>query len=126
LLIKGTQESAIVNAVIVFIKVGIVLLFIGIGWQFIKPENHTPYLIPEGTAAVVDSAGKVIADYSPFNKHGWGGVLGGAAVVFFAFIGFDAVSTAAQEAKNPKRDMPIGILGSLVVCTILYIYLDTF
>jgi APA family basic amino acid/polyamine antiporter len=97
------------------------LLFIGIGWQFIKPENHTPYLIPEGTAAVVDSAGKVIADYSPFNKHGWGGVLGGAAVVFFAFIGFDAVSTAAQEAKNPKRDMPIGILGSLVVCTILYI-----
>jgi len=121
LLIKGTQESAIVNAVIVFIKVGIVLLFIGIGWQFIKPENHTPYLIPEGTAAVVDSAGKVIADYSPFNKHGWGGVLGGAAVVFFAFIGFDAVSTAAQEAKNPKRDMPIGILGSLVVCTILYI-----
>ncbi|BDQ12029.1 amino acid permease [Sediminibacterium sp. TEGAF015] len=121
LLIKGTQESAIVNAVIVFIKVGIVLLFIAIGWQFIKPENHTPYMIPEGTAAVVDSAGKVIADYSPFNKHGWGGVLGGAAVVFFAFIGFDAVSTAAQEAKNPKRDMPIGILGSLVVCTILYI-----
>jgi len=121
LLIKGTQESAIVNAIIVFIKVAIVLLFIAIGWQFIKPENHTPYLIPEGTAAVVDSAGKVIADYSPFNKHGWGGVLGGAAIVFFAFIGFDAVSTAAQEAKNPKRDMPIGILGSLVVCTILYI-----
>ncbi len=121
LLIKGTQESAIVNAIIVFIKVAIVLLFIAIGWQFIKPENHTPYLIPEGTAAVVDSAGKVIADYTPFNKHGWGGVLGGAAIVFFAFIGFDAVSTAAQEAKNPKRDMPIGILGSLVVCTILYI-----
>ncbi len=121
LLIKGTQESAIVNAVIVFIKVAIVLIFIAVGWQFIKPENHTPYMIPEGTAAVVDSAGKVIADYSPFNKHGWGGVLGGAAVVFFAFIGFDAVSTAAQEAKNPKRDMPIGILGSLVVCTVLYI-----
>lgn len=121
LLIKGTQESAIVNAIIVFIKVGIVMIFIAVGWQFIKPENHTPYLIPEGTAPVLDSAGKVIADYSPFNKHGWGGVLGGAAVVFFAFIGFDAVSTAAQEAKNPKRDMPIGILGSLVVCTILYI-----
>ncbi len=66
-------------------------------------------------------AGKVIADYSSVFKHGWGGVLGGAAIVFFAFIGFDAVSTAAQEAKNPKRDMPIGILGSLVVCTILYI-----
>lgn len=121
LLIKGTQESAVVNAIIVFIKVGIVMIFIAVGWQFIKPENHTPYLIPEGTAPVLDSAGKVIADYSPFNKHGWGGVLGGAAVVFFAFIGFDAVSTAAQEAKNPKRDMPIGILGSLVVCTILYI-----
>ncbi|MFM2363011.1 MAG: hypothetical protein RLZZ316_1913 [Bacteroidota bacterium] len=121
LLIKGTQESAFVNAIIVFIKVAIVILFIALGWQFIKPENHTPYLIPEGTPAVVDQAGKVIADYSGWNKHGWGGILGGAAIVFFAFIGFDAVSTAAQEAKNPKRDMPIGILGSLVVCTILYI-----
>lgn len=121
LLIKGSQESAIVNMIIVFIKVAIVLLFIAIGWQFINPANHTPYLIPEGTAPVVDQAGKVIADYSGWNKHGFGGVLGGAAIVFFAFIGFDAVSTAAQEAKNPKRDMPIGILGSLAVCTILYI-----
>jgi len=121
LLIKGTQESAVVNMIIVIIKVAIVILFIVIGWQFIKPENHTPYLIPAGTPPVVDQAGKVIADYSGWNKHGWGGVLGGAAIVFFAFIGFDAVSTAAQEAKNPKRDMPIGILGSLVVCTLLYI-----
>lgn len=121
LLIKGVQESATVNMVIVFIKVSLVILFIAIGWQFIKPENHTPYLIPEGAAAVKDQAGKVIADYSAWYHHGWGGVLGGAAIVFFAFIGFDAVSTAAQEAKNPKRDMPIGILGSLVVCTILYI-----
>jgi basic amino acid/polyamine antiporter, APA family len=121
LLIKGTQESAIFNAIIVFVKVAIVLIFIVIGWQFINPANHTPYLIPEGTPPVVDQAGKVIADYSGVFKHGWGGVLGGAAIVFFAFIGFDAVSTAAQEAKNPKRDMPIGILGSLVVCTILYI-----
>jgi APA family basic amino acid/polyamine antiporter len=121
LLIKGTQESAIVNAIIVFVKVAIVILFIALGWQYIRPENHTPYFIPEGTAAVTDNAGKVIADYTGFFKHGWGGVLGGAAIVFFAFIGFDAVSTAAQEAKNPKRDMPIGILGSLVVCTILYI-----
>lgn len=121
LLIKGTQESAFVNAIIVFIKVAIVLLFIAIGWQYIKPENHTPYLIPEGTPAVVDQGGKVIAEYTGFFKHGWGGILGGAAIVFFAFIGFDAVSTAAQEAKNPKRDMPIGILGSLLVCTILYI-----
>lgn len=121
LLIKGTQESAFVNMIIVFIKVSIVLLFIGIGWQFIMPANHVPYMIPEGTPPVVDSAGKVIADYSGVFKHGWGGVLGGAAIVFFAFIGFDAVSTAAQEAKNPKRDMPIGILGSLLVCTVLYL-----
>jgi APA family basic amino acid/polyamine antiporter len=121
LLIKGTQESAMVNAIIVAVKVSIVLIFIAVGWQFIDPANHDPYLIPENTPAVLDSAGQVIADYSGWNKHGWGGVLGGAAIVFFAFIGFDAVSTAAQEAKNPKRDMPIGILGSLVVCTILYI-----
>lgn len=121
LLIKGTQESATVNAIIVFIKVAVVLIFIAIGWQFIKPENYVPYLIPENTPPVLDNAGKVIADYSQWNKHGWGGILGGAGIVFFAFIGFDAVSTAAQEAKNPKRDMPIGILGSLVVCTILYI-----
>jgi APA family basic amino acid/polyamine antiporter len=109
-LIKGTQESAKLNGIIVFIKVAIVLLFIVLGWQFIKPENHTPFMIPEGTPG-----------HEGFFKWGWGGVLGGAAIVFFAFIGFDAVSTAAQEAKNPKRDMPIGILGSLVICTILYI-----
>ena len=121
LLIRGTQESAMVNAVIVFIKVAVVLVFIALGWQFINPENYVPYLIPANEPPVVDQAGKVIADYSPWNKHGWGGILGGAGIVFFAFIGFDAVSTAAQEAKNPKRDMPIGILGSLVVCTILYI-----
>ena len=110
LLIKGTQESATVNAIIVFVKVAIVLVFIVVGWQFIKPENHTPYLIPEGTIG-----------HEGFFKWGGGGVLGGAAIVFFAFIGFDAVSTTAQEAKNPKRDMPIGILGSLAVCTVLYI-----
>ena len=110
LLIKGTQESALVNAIIVFIKVAIVLIFIAVGWQFINPANHDPYLIPAGTPG-----------HEGVFKHGWGGVLGGAAIVFFAFIGFDAVSTAAQEAKNPARDMPIGILGSLLVCTILYI-----
>src|SRR5688572_12988293 len=110
LLIKGTQESAMVNAVIVFIKVAIVLVFIAIGWQFIKPENHIPYIIPAGTPG-----------YEGEWNHGFKGILTGAGIVFFAFIGFDAVSTAAQEAKNPKRDMPIGILGSLVVCTILYI-----
>ncbi|MDZ4716544.1 MAG: amino acid permease [Cytophagales bacterium] len=110
LLIKGTQESAFVNAIIVVLKVTIVLVFIFVGWQFINPANHTPYFIPEGTPG-----------HDSFRQWGYGGVLGGAAIVFFAFIGFDAVSTAAQEAKNPKRDMPIGILGSLVFCTILYI-----
>ncbi len=121
LLIKGTQESAAFNTLIVFVKVTIVVIFIAVGWQFIDPANQTPYLIPAGTPPVLDGAGKEIISYDGFFKHGWGGVLGGAAIVFFAFIGFDAVSTAAQEAKNPKRDMPIGILGSLVVCTVLYI-----
>ncbi|MBX7124448.1 MAG: amino acid permease [Cyclobacteriaceae bacterium] len=109
-LIKGTQESATLNAIIVFIKVSIVLIFIAIGWGFINDANYTPFTIP------ADMPG-----HEPWNRHGWFGVLGGAGIVFFAFIGFDAVSTAAQEAKNPKRDMPIGILGSLVVCTILYV-----
>ncbi len=110
LLIRGTQESASVNAVIVFLKVAIVLVFIAVGWSFIKEANHIPYMIPEGTPG-----------HEGFFKHGYGGILGGAAIVFFAFIGFDAVSTTAQEAKNPGRDMPIGILGSLAVCTVLYI-----
>ena len=120
LLIKGTQESATVNAVIVFIKVAIVMVFIAIGWSFIKSENHTPYLIPADAKDALQPDGTLYS-YAGFFNHGWGGVLKGAAIVFFAFIGFDAVSTAAQEAKNPKKDMPIGILGSLVVCTILYI-----
>lgn len=110
LLIKGTSESAKVNAIIVFIKVSIVLIFIAIGWGFVNPANHVPYMIPEG-----------VAGHEGVFRHGWGGVLGGAGIVFFAFIGFDAVSTAAQEAKNPSKDMPIGILGSLAVCTVLYV-----
>ena len=110
LLIKGTEESAKVNAIIVYVKVGIVLLFIGLAWGYINPANHTPYLIPEG-----------IVGHEGIFRHGWGGVLGGAGIVFFAFIGFDAVSTAAQEAKNPAKDMPLGILGSLAVCTLLYV-----
>jgi len=111
LLIKGTSESATVNAVIVAVKVTIVVSIIILGWKFINPANHTPMLIPDNFDAA----------HSSFLRHGWGGVVGGAGVVFFAFIGFDAVSTAAQETINPGRDMPIGILGSLVVCTILYI-----
>jgi APA family basic amino acid/polyamine antiporter len=109
-LIRGSKESAAFNAIIVMVKVAIVLAFVAIGWKFINAANHTPYIIPENTPG-----------HEGFFAHGWGGILKGAGIVFFAFIGFDAVSTAAQEAKNPKRDMPIGILGSLVVCTILYI-----
>jgi basic amino acid/polyamine antiporter, APA family len=110
LLIKGMQESTLVNGIIVFIKVGIVLLFIAIGWKFINAANYSPFIIPEATPG-----------HEAWNRHGWGGVLGGAGIVFFAFIGFDAVSTAAQETKNPKRAMPIGILGSLIICTILFV-----
>lgn len=120
LLIRGTQQSAWVNAVIVFIKVAIVLVFIAIGWQFINPENHTPYFIPADQPPAQLGDGTQYS-YAPTFNHGFAGVLRGAAIVFFAFIGFDAVSTAAQEAKNPKRDMPIGILGSLAICTVLYI-----
>ena len=90
-LIKGTQESASLNAVIVFVKVAIVLIFIAIGWSYIRPENYEPFIIPEGTPG-----------HDTFREFGWGGVLGGAGIVFFAFIGFDAVSTAAQEAKKPQ------------------------
>ncbi|KGO86414.1 amino acid permease [Flavobacterium rivuli WB 3.3-2 = DSM 21788] len=113
LLIKGTQESAFVNGLIVLVKVAIVVLVIVLGWQFINPVNHATY-IPEPSKYIDDSG----------VSHSFGGImgiLGAAGTVFFAFIGFDAVSTAAQETKNPKRDMPIGILGSLAVCTVLYI-----
>lgn len=110
ILIKGMQESAMINAIIVFVKVTIVLIFIVLGWQFINESNYTPFMIPE-----------TMPGHEAWNRHGWGGILGGAGIVFFAFIGFDAVSTAAQEAKNPKRDMPIGILGSLAICTLLFV-----
>lgn len=113
LLIRGTKESAFVNGIIVISKVAIVILFIVLGWSYMNPVNHANY-IPEATK-FVDSQGV------SHNYGGIWGILGAAGVVFFAFIGFDAVSTAAQEAKNPKKDMPIGILGSLVICTILYI-----
>jgi APA family basic amino acid/polyamine antiporter len=113
LLVRGTQESAWVNSVIVITKVAIVLLVIVIGWGFMNPANHTPY-IPAATTYTTHEG--VTHPYG-----GIMGILGAAGVVFFAYIGFDAVSTAAQEAKNPKRDMPIGILGSLVICTILYV-----
>lgn len=106
LLIKGTRESATVNAIIVTLKVTVVLIFIFLGWRYINSSNYVPY-IPENTGQ--------------FGSFGFSGIIRAAAIVFFAYIGFDAVSTAAQEAKNPKRDMPIGILGSLLICTVLYI-----
>lgn len=114
LLIKGIRESSFVNGLIVITKIAIVVLFIVLGWSFINPANHTPF-VPEASK-YVDAQGIV---------HNYGGLLGilaSAGVVFFAFIGFDAVSTAAQEAKNPKKDMPRGILGSLIICTLLYVF----
>ncbi|WP_443939905.1 amino acid permease [Pedobacter sp. MW01-1-1] len=106
LLIRGTKESASLNNILVIVKVSVVLIFIFLGWKFINPANHTPY-IPANTGVK--------------GEFGISGIAAGAALVFFAFIGFDAVSTAAQEAKNPQKGMPIGILGSLAVCTILYV-----
>ncbi len=105
LLIKGTKESAKVNIAIVIVKCAIVIAFIGLGWKFINPVNHMPFLPPnEGGDA-----------------FGWPGVFRGAGIVFFAYVGFDAVSTAAQEAKDPQKGMPFGIIGSLIFCTILYV-----
>ena len=101
----GITQSAMVNSVIVAIKVVVILLFLAFGAQYVNPDNWVPF-IPENTGP---------------GQFGMDGVIRGAAVVFFAYIGFDAVSTAAGEAKNPQRDMPIGILGSLVFCTIIYI-----
>jgi APA family basic amino acid/polyamine antiporter len=104
-LMIGIQESARANAVVVVLKVAVVILFIIFGWAYINPANYTPY-IPEAAGP---------------GHFGFSGVVRAAGVVFFAFIGFDAVSTAAQETKNPQRDMPIGIIGSLIVCTALYV-----
>lgn len=106
LLIRGTSESALVNTIIVILKVAIVLVFIFVGFKYVRTENLVP-LIPENTGT--------------FGEFGWTGVIRAAAIVFFAYIGFDAVSTAAQETKNPGRSMPIGILGSLLICTVLYV-----
>jgi len=106
LLVVGIKESANVNNVIVFVKVAVVLLFIVAAAHAINPANWHPFIPP---------------NTGNRGEFGWTGVMTGAGVVFFAYIGFDAVSTAAQEAKNPQRDMPIGIIGSLLICTVLYI-----
>lgn len=110
LLIRGTKGSALVNSIIVVVKISVVIIFIVLGWKYINTSNYDPYLIPATEPG-----------HEGFFNHGWGGIIRAAAIVFFAYIGFDAVSTAAQETKNPKRNMPIGILGSLLICTILYI-----
>jgi len=106
LLIRGTKESAFINNFLVIVKLAVVFLFIILGWKFINPEFHTPF-IPKNTGIM--------------GEFGISGIAAGAGLVFFAFIGFDAVSTAAQEAKNPQKGMPYGILGSLIVCTVLYV-----
>lgn len=106
LLVVGIRESATFNNIAVFIKVAIVLAVIGFGFKYVNTANWKPFIPPE-------SGG--------FGHFGWSGIVRASAVVFFAYIGFDAVSTAAQEAKNPKRDLPIGILASLFICTVLYI-----
>jgi basic amino acid/polyamine antiporter, APA family len=105
-LIVGIQESARLNGAIVALKVGIVVLVIGLGFAYINHANYVPFIPP---------------NTGEFGHFGWSGVMRAAGVIFFAYIGFDAVSTAAQEAKNPQRDMPVGIIGSLAVCTLLYV-----
>lgn len=124
LLVRGTQESSFVNNILVVVKVAVVLIFIALGWSFINYANHDPF-IPANEGEQMLRNGQLgfleffKSDY--FGEFGISGIMRGAGVVFFAFIGFDAVSTAAQEAKNPQKGMPIGIIGSLVVCTILYV-----
>ncbi|MFN2399843.1 MAG: amino acid permease [Gemmatimonadaceae bacterium] len=109
LLVVGIKESARINNVIVLVKVAIVLMVIAFGFSYVDTANWQPF-IPENTGNR--------------GEFGWSGILRGAGVIFFAYIGFDAVSTAAQEAKNPQRDLPIGILASLAVCTVLYILMS--
>jgi basic amino acid/polyamine antiporter, APA family len=106
ILVIGIRESAKVNNLIVVLKLAVVLLFILFGFKYVNPDNWKPF-IPPNTGT--------------FGEFGWSGIFRGAGLIFFAYIGFDVVSTAAQEAKNPQKDMPKGILGSLVICTLLYV-----
>ncbi len=105
-LIVGTKESSVLNAIVVFLKIAVIILFVVLGWKYINNDNYHPY-IPANTGV--------------FGEFGWSGVLRGAAIVFFAFLGFDSVSTMAQETRNPRRNMPVGILGSLAVVLVLYL-----
>jgi APA family basic amino acid/polyamine antiporter len=107
LLMRGIKESSRVNITVVIIKLAIVITFIAVGWHFINWNNYHPFIPPNTTGIS--------------GEYGWTGIMRGAGIIFFAYIGFDAVSTAAQEAKRPQRDMAIGIIGSLLICTVLYI-----
>lgn len=105
IIIRGTKGSALFTIVVVSLKIGVVIVFIALGWNYINPDNYVPY-IPANTGT--------------FGEFGVSGIFRGAGVVFFVFIGFDIIATMAQETKNPKRNMPIGIIGSLVICTLLF------
>lgn len=120
-LFRGIKESANLNNLIVMIKVVIIFAFIVVGWGVIDPANWVANPAASGLASLVPPPGPSMRFGQEFMSYGWPGVLTGAGVVFFAYIGFDAVSTTAQEAKNPQRDLPIGILASLVICTIVYV-----
>jgi basic amino acid/polyamine antiporter, APA family len=106
LLVIGIKTSAFFNNIMVFIKVCAILVFVGIGIAFVSVHNWHPFIPP---------------NTGEFGHFGWSGIIRGAGIIFFAYIGFDAVSTAAQEAKNPQRDMPIGIMGSLAICMVLFL-----
>lgn len=105
LLMRGIKDSAVANNIMVFLKMAVIVIFIILGWKYINTDNYTPY-IPANTGT--------------FGEFGWSGIIRGAGVIFFAYIGFDAVSTEAQETRNPQRDMPIGIIGTLIICTVIY------
>lgn len=105
IIIRGTKGSALFTSIVVALKIGVVLVFIALGWNYINADNYVPY-IPANTGV--------------FGEFGVSGIFRGAGVVFFVFIGFDIIATMAQEAKNPQRTMPIGIIGSLVICTLLF------
>jgi APA family basic amino acid/polyamine antiporter len=131
LLIRGVSESATVNNIVVFIKLAVVIAFIAIGSHYVHPALWHPLIPaqvpapPPGTPMDMGhQIGRALWDVitgASHSKYGLGGVIHGAAVIFFAYLGFEAVSTAGAESRNPSKDMPIGILGALVICTILYI-----
>ncbi|MBL8551323.1 MAG: amino acid permease [Hyphomonadaceae bacterium] len=131
LLVVGISESALVNNIVVFIKVGVVIAFICIGAFYVNPELWNPLIPPQQPPpppgsdtslwGQIGAAAWNVMTAQNTGQYGIGGLIAGAATIFFAYIGFEAVSTAGAESKNPARDMPIGILGSLVICTILYI-----